>query len=75
MSDVKGWVEVYRSTDQFNVNVLHARLGELGIESVIFNHQDSAWKMLNDNLAVSLLVHPEQAESALEIVKQQEGGE
>ena len=75
MSDVKGWVEVYRSTDQFNVNVLHARLAEMGIESVVFNHQDSFWKMLNDNLAVSLLVHPEQAEAANKCIKDQNEGE
>lgn len=65
----EGWKEIYRSGDRFDVKVMEARLKEQGIESVVFNHQDSMYKSLNDtNYGVALYVKNEDVEKAKKII-------
>ena len=70
MSEYKDWVAVYKSTDKFDVELIQGHLKEAGIESVVFDHQDSMMKMLNDtNYSVSLFVHPENVTIATEYIQ------
>lgn len=67
MSDINNWIPVFRSRDRFDVDLIQSHLKEMGVESVILDHQDSMFKTFNDTnsgLDVMLLVHPESQEKA-----------
>lgn len=58
MEDKQDWEIAYKSADKFDIELKQAKLKELGIESLIFDHQDSMYKMLNDtNYGIALYVH------------------
>lgn len=71
MSDLQkdGWVSIFKSNDSMDVNLKKSKLESLGIEAVIFDHQDTMLPTLNETkLRVSLLVHEndqERAENAI----------
>ena len=66
----EGWVPVYTTTDSLDVQLLHAKLSEMGIESVAFDHQDTMLTSLNDtNYSVSLYVHEKDADKVKEIIE------
>ena len=66
----EGWVSVYKSTDGMDVNLLHGKLESMGIDAIIFNHQDSMLTSLNDtNYSVSLYVHENDVEKVKEIIQ------
>jgi len=76
MSETQDWVIVYKSGDRFDIELIQARLKEMGVESVIFDHQDSMVKPLNDtNYAVSLHVHPDHEAKAREYITQHDQNE
>ncbi len=65
MSEFENWVPVYQSNDKFDVDLIKSHLGEMNIESIILDHQDSMLKMFNESsLKVNLLVHPKDVEQA-----------
>jgi hypothetical protein len=67
MSEINNWIPVFRSRDRFDVDLIQSHLKEMGVESVILDHQDSMFKTFNDTnsgLDVMLLVHPEDKEKA-----------
>tara|TARA_B100000780_G_C21119407_1_gene453296 strand:+ start:763 stop:987 length:225 start_codon:yes stop_codon:yes gene_type:complete len=70
MSEFNDWVVVYTSTDKFDVELIQGHLKEAGIESVVYDHQDSMMKMLNNsNYSVGLFVHPENETVAKEYIQ------
>lgn len=72
MEDKQDWEIVYKSSDLFDMELIQARLKEINIESIIFNHQDSMIKMLNDtNYGVGLYVHKDNVERAKELIDNQ----
>lgn len=63
------WVEILKTTDSFDANLLKSKLSEQGIETVAFDHQDSMMTMLNSSkLMVTLYVHKNDFEKAKTII-------
>jgi len=72
-SDINNWKPVFRSSDRFDVDLIHSHLKEMGVDSVILDHQDSMLKMFNttnSGLEVVLLVHPDNEAKAVEYIKE-----
>lgn len=66
----KGWTLILKSTDGSDLNILKLKLADSGIEAVVFDHQDSMLKSLNDtNYMVSLFVHENDVEKAKQIIE------
>lgn len=66
----KGWTQILKSTDGSDLNILKLKLADSGIEAVVFDHQDSMLKSLNDtNYMVSLFVHENDVEKAKQIIE------
>ena len=66
----KGWVQILKSTDGTDMNILKLKLADSGVEAVTFDHQDSMLTSLNDtNYMVSLYVHENDVEKAKKIIE------
>lgn len=71
MSQLENWIPVYQSNDEFDIEVIKSHLNQMGVESVILNHQDSMLKMFNEtSLKVNLLVHPDDVEKAKKYIEE-----
>ena len=65
MENKEDWEVIYKSSDKFDIELKQARLKEIDIESLIFDHLDSMIKNLNDtNYGVGLYVHKNDVERA-----------
>ena len=72
-SDINGWIPVFQSSDRFDIDLIHSRLKEMGVESVSLDHQDSMFKMFNttnSGLEVVLLVHPQDETKARDYIEE-----
>lgn len=68
--DKDGWVSIITSTKELDINLKKSKLESNGIEAIIFNHQDSMLKSLNDtDFMVSLYVHENDIENAKKIIE------
>lgn len=65
----KDWSVVYKTTNQFEVDIIQGMLRENGIESVIIDQKDSAYMSFG---AASLFVHNDNLAKAQELIAQAE---
>lgn len=71
MNDLQkdGWVSIFKSNDSMDVSLKKAKLESMGIQAVIFDHQDSMLPTLNETkLRVALLVHENDQEKAKDAI-------
>lgn len=65
-----GWVSILTSNHELDINLKKSKLESQGIEAIVFNHQDSMLKSLNDtDFMVSLYVHENDIEKAKQIIE------
>ena len=68
--DKNDWVSIFKSMDNIDVKLKRSKLEAAGIESNIFNHQDSMLTSLNStDFSVSLYVHQNDEQKAKEIIE------
>jgi len=67
----KGWIKIYNAGDYYLGSIAKDLLQEKGIESVVFNHKDSAYAFMGD---VELYVREENEKQAIEILEQLKKG-
>ena len=61
---------VFKAEDQFEAEVIKARLAENGIEALLFSRTDSMFTVLDDTrYSAGVLVDTEDEAKALEIIK------
>jgi hypothetical protein len=64
------WVSILTSSKELDINLKKSKLESQGIEAIIFNHQDSMLKSLNDtDFMVSLYVHENDVENAKKVIE------
>lgn len=69
MNDKKDWKLVFRAEDEFEAEVIKAKLQEKGLEAMLFNRSDSMFTVLDDSqYSAGVLVHPDDEQKALEII-------
>lgn len=69
MTDKKNWKTVFKAEDEFEAEVIKAKLAEAGIEAILFNRSDSMFTVLDDTrYSAGVLVHPENEQKSLEII-------
>ena len=62
---VEGWVEVFSSTTDFEADLVRDRLGDAGIDAVVYTQRDHAFNLTVGELAqVRVLVPPDRADEA-----------
>lgn len=65
-----GWVSILTSNTELDVSLKKSKLESQGIEAIVFNHQDSMLKSLNDtDFMVSLYVHENDVDKAKRIIE------
>lgn len=74
--DIADWIEIFRSGTDYEAALVHARLEDAEIPSVILNQRDHAFNLTHGYLAkVKVLVPKSEKEAALELLSSQSSTE
>lgn len=69
MTDKENWKLVFKAEDEFEAEVVKAKLQEKGIEAMLFNRSDSMFNVLDDTqFSAGVLVRPDDEQKALEVI-------
>ena len=62
---IEGWVEVFAATTDFEADLVRDRLGDAGIDAVVYTQRDHAFNLTVGDLAqVRVMVPPDRADEA-----------
>lgn len=69
MTEKENWKLVFKAEDEFEAEVVKAKLQENGIEAMLFNRSDSMFTTLDDTqYSAGVLVHPDDETKALNLI-------
>lgn len=69
-SEIEGWVSVYRTSTDYEADMVRDRLDSSGIPAVVFTQRDHAFNLNVGTLAtVNVMVPPDRAEEATRIIE------
>lgn len=72
MSNREDWVSVFRTSTDYEADLVRDRLDDSGIPAVVLTQRDHAFNLnVGDLAAVHVLVPPERAEDAVDLLEQQ----
>lgn len=65
----ENWALVFRSTSEYEVDIVKAMLADNSVMSEMINSHDHAFESLNVNKEIGLYVHKSELEKAAKIIK------
>lgn len=72
MSKHEDWVSIFRSSTDYEADLVRDRLDDSGIPAVVLTQRDHAFNLTVGDLAsVHVMVPPEQAEDAVSLLEEQ----
>jgi hypothetical protein len=72
MSSYKDWVSVFRTSTDYEADLVRDRLDDGGIPAVVLTQRDHAFNLTVGDLAsVHVMVPPEEAEQAVSLLEEQ----
>ncbi|PSQ90236.1 MAG: hypothetical protein BRD30_05010 [Bacteroidetes bacterium QH_2_63_10] len=72
MSSYKDWVSVFRTSTDYEADLVRDRLDDGGIPAVVLTQRDHAFNLTVGDLAsVHVMVPPEEAERAVSLLEEQ----
>lgn len=72
MSDYEDWVSVFRTSTDYEADLVRDRLDDGGIPAVVLTQRDHAFNLTVGDLAsVHVMVPPEQSEDAVSLLEEQ----